>query len=140
MAELFLRARQRAQELGSIPPLTHDGEDVTRWIGSRVSEAECWLAEDRAANLVGMLVLDGDLLDQLYVEPDLTGTGIGSRLIDVAKRELPGGLRLWTFVSNGGAQRFYIRHGFAEARRTDGSDNEEREPDSLYVWRPSPPG
>jgi hypothetical protein len=46
----------------------------------------------------------------------------------------PEGLRLWTFASNAGAQRFYERHGFVETRRTDGRDNEERAPDILYVW------
>jgi len=43
-------------------------------------------------------------------------------------------LRLWTFASNAGAQRFYERHGFVETRRTDGRDNEEGAPDVLYIW------
>jgi GNAT superfamily N-acetyltransferase len=47
-----------------------------------------------------MLVLDGEWIDQLYVDPTHTGHGIGSRLLEVAKRERPSGLRLWTFVSN----------------------------------------
>ncbi len=38
------------------------------------------------------------------------------------------------FDSNAGAQRFYARHGFGEVRRTDGSDNEEREPDVEMAW------
>jgi ribosomal protein S18 acetylase RimI-like enzyme len=54
----------------------------------------------------------------------------------VAKRERPEGLRLWTFASNEAAQRFYLRHGFREVERTDGSDNEERAPAVLYAWRP----
>ena len=84
-------------------------------------------------DLVGLLVLDGDWVDQLYVEPALTGRGIGTKLLVLAKRERSGGLRLRTFASNLGAQRFYERHGFAEADRTDG-DNEEGAPDILYVW------
>ena len=64
--------------------------------------------------------------------PDLTGRGIGADLLAVAKRERPDGLRLWTFASNTGAQRFYERHGFVAVRRTDGRDNEERAPDVLY--------
>ena len=66
--------------------------------------------------------------------PSLTGRGIGSALLAVAKRERPQGLRLWTFQSNTGAQRFYERHGFVEVRRTDGRDNEERAPDVLYAY------
>jgi ribosomal protein S18 acetylase RimI-like enzyme len=90
---------------------------------------------------VGILVLKGDCIDQLYVDPTLTGRGIGAELLELAKRERPHGLRLWTFVSNGGAQRFYGRHGFREVERTDGTRNEERAPDIHYAWnRSSPPG
>jgi ribosomal protein S18 acetylase RimI-like enzyme len=64
----------------------------------------------------------------------MTGRGFGAQLLAVAKRERPRGLSLWTFASNTGAQRFYERHGFIEADRTDGSRNEECAPDVLYVW------
>jgi hypothetical protein len=47
-------------------------------------------------------------------------------------------LKLWTLQSNAGAQRFYLRHGFVEADRTDGADNEERAPDILYVLEGAP--
>jgi GNAT superfamily N-acetyltransferase len=97
-------------------------------------ETEWWVAEDEAGTLLAVMVLDGPWLEQLYVEPGMTGRGIGGRLVDIAKRQRPDGLRLWTFVSNVGAQRFYERHGFVEVQRTDGQDNEERAPDILYVW------
>ena len=45
------------------------------------------------------------------------------------------GLELWTFQINATAQRFYERHGFVAVDRTDGSANEEREPDIRYRWR-----
>jgi GNAT superfamily N-acetyltransferase len=136
-ADLWLRARKAA--LGAIPPPAHDDGDVRDWFASHVvPDTELWLAEDGAGALLGILVLDGPWLDQLYVEPGMTGRGIGSALVELAKRERPGGLRLWTFVSNVGAQRFYERHGFVEVRRTDGRDNEERAPDVLYVWRDAP--
>ena len=80
------------------------------------------------------IVLDGSWVDQLYVDPAMTGRGVGTALVELAKRERPDGLRLWTFASNTGAQRFYERHGFVEVRRTDGRENEERAPDILYVW------
>jgi GNAT superfamily N-acetyltransferase len=60
----------------------------------------------------------------LYVEPTLTGCGIGSELIGLAQRVRPKGLRLWTFESNLGAQRFYERRGFRPMERAEG-DNEE---------------
>jgi len=132
-ADLYLRARTAAG--GTIPPPAHTPDEVRSWFAEHVVPAtELWVAETREARLAGILVLDEDWLDQLYVEPGLTGRGIGTALLAFAQDRRPKGLRLWTFVSNTGAQRFYERHGFTEAERTDGRDNEERSPDILYVW------
>jgi GNAT superfamily N-acetyltransferase len=134
-ADLYLRARAAALRAGSIPAGVHDDDDVRGYFASRiVEECELWVAEHDGA-LAGILVLDGDFVDQLYVEPGLTGRGIGSALLAVAKRERPQGLQLWAFQTNTGARRFYERHGFVEVRRTDGRDNEERAPDVLYAYR-----
>ena len=133
-AELMLRARKAAAAAGTIPHTVHDDDDVRNWIATIViPKLETWLAE-RDGELAGILALSDGWIEQLYLEPALTGQGIGSELIEFAKQRQPDGLRLWTFESNRGAQRFYQRHGFVEARRTDG-DNEERAPDILYVWR-----
>jgi GNAT superfamily N-acetyltransferase len=132
-ADLWLRSRKAA--LDAIPPCVHSDDDVRRWFATHVvCEAELWLAEDSARRLVGILVLDGSWVDQLYVEPTMTGRGIGACLVRLAQRERPDGLQLWTFASNTRAQRFYERQGFVEMRRTDGRDNEERAPDILYAW------
>jgi GNAT superfamily N-acetyltransferase len=132
-ANLWLRARKRS--LSTIPAPVHDDDDVHRWFASHVvCDTELWIAENGAGTPVGILVLDGEWVDQLYVEPAMTGRGIGAQLLSVAKRERPGGLRLWTFASNTPAQRFYERHGFVQRDRTDGHDNEERAPDILYTW------
>lgn len=137
-AELYLRARRAGTASGTVPPPAHGDDEVRDWVVRVVIPAgECWLAENASGTVLGMLVLEEDWIDQLYVDPELTGAGIGSALIAVAKRERPDGLRLWTFQSNRGAQRFYRCHGFHEAERTDGSRNEERAPDVRYVWRPT---
>jgi len=60
-----------------------------------------------AGRLLGILVLEGPWIDQLYVEPSVTRCGIGTDLLRLATRERPAGLRLWTFASNTSAQRFY---------------------------------
>ena len=134
-ADLYLRARAAALHAGSIPAGVHDDDDVRGYFASHIVKAcELWVAEQDGA-LAGILVLDGAVVDQLYVEPGLTGRGIGSALLAVAKRERPQGLALWAFQSNTGARRFYERHGFIEVRRTDGRDNEERAPDVLYAYR-----
>jgi hypothetical protein len=36
------------------------------------------------------------------------------------------------------ARRFYQQHGFVPAEFTDGSGNEEREPDIRFRWQTSP--
>jgi ribosomal protein S18 acetylase RimI-like enzyme len=136
-AEVYLRARHAA--VPTIPALAHDDDDVRGWFRDVVvAERELWVAEGGSGAVVGILVLDGDHLDQLYVEPGLTGRGIGSTLLSEAKRVRPRGLQLWAFQSNGGALRFYERHGFVEAERTDGHANEEGAPDVRFVW--APPG
>ncbi|MFF9766617.1 GNAT family N-acetyltransferase [Streptomyces sp. NPDC014636] len=86
--------------------------------------------------VVGMMVLHDDELSQLYVAPAWRGRGLGDRFVALAKERSPRGLTLWTFQVNAPAHRFYERHGFVAAEYTDGSDNEEREPDVRYVWRP----
>ncbi|WP_089100975.1 GNAT family N-acetyltransferase [Streptomyces hyaluromycini] len=100
-----------------------------------VPERETWLAE-AGGRVVGMMVLAGDLLSQLYLAPEWRGRGIGDRFVALAKERSPQGLTLWTFQVNKPAHRFYERHGFVAVEYTDGSGNEEREPDVRYVWTP----
>ncbi len=136
VAELYLQARRHS--VPQVPPVVHGDDDVRRWMRDLLGEHEVWLANaaDGRAPL-GLMVLEGDWLGQLYVDPAWTGRGIGTRLVALAKQRRPGGLQLWTFESNLGAQRFYERHGFTVEERTDGSGNEEGAPDRRYRWRPA---
>jgi GNAT superfamily N-acetyltransferase len=86
--------------------------------------------------VVGLLVLNGAELKQLYLEPAWRGRGLGDRFMALAKQQKPNGLSLWTFQVNEPAQRFYQRHGFVEVERTNGWRNDEREADVRYVWQP----
>ncbi|CAL9425744.1 histone acetyltransferase [Streptomyces griseomycini] len=97
---------------------------------------ETWVAEIPDGDVVGVMVLEGEELAQLYLAPDWRGRGLGDRFVTLAKERSPGGLSLWTFQVNAPAHRFYERHGFTAVERTDGDGNEEREPDVRYVWRP----
>ena len=100
-----------------------------------VPSRETWVAVAEE-QIVGLMVLADDLLSQLYLAPDWRGRGLGDRFVALAKERSPRGLSLWTFQVNKPAHRFYERHGFVETERTDGSGNEEREPDVRYVWTP----
>ncbi|MDT9694584.1 GNAT family N-acetyltransferase [Streptomyces sp. P17] len=100
-----------------------------------VPRQDTWVAEAGGA-LVGVMVLHGELLSQLHLAPDWRGRGLGDRFVQLAKELSPQGLNLWTFQINKPAHRFHERHGFVAVEYTDGSDNEEREPDVRYVWKP----
>jgi putative acetyltransferase len=93
---------------------------------------EVWGAE-RQSKLVGIIAFRRDWIDQLYVLPDAQGHGVGSDLLEIAQHTLSL-LNLWTFQRNTRARRFYEASGFVAVRETDGSGNEEKEPDVLYRW------
>jgi len=143
IAEVWLRSRHAS--VPAIPPPVHSDDEVRGWFADVVLPTrEVWVAAPRSVpseaggpTIVAVLVLDGDWLDQLHVDPGWFGRGIGSMLVDRAKAERPDGLDLWTFASNAGARRFYERHGFVAVDATDG-DNEEGDPDIRYHW-PAPP-
>lgn len=115
----------------------HTDDEVRAWFREVVVPGEeTWVAT-ADGSVVGMMVLDDEDLDQLYLDPAWQGRGIGGRLVNLAKQRRPAGLALWTFQVNEPARRFYERHGFVAAETTDGHRNEEREPDVRYVWRPA---
>jgi chorismate mutase/GNAT superfamily N-acetyltransferase len=133
LATLYLAAREAAYP--AMPRSVHPALEVRSWFRGRFDApgTEVWLAE-RDGGAVGLLLLEDDWVHSLYVDPALVGHGIGSALLDLAKGLRPEGLGLWVFEANEGARRFYARHGFAEVRRTDGSGNEEQEPDVEMAW------
>lgn len=62
--------------------------------------------------LAGFIAFSSDSVDQLYVRPGYQGSGIGSRLLALAKNNARGSLSLYTFARNGGARVFYEKQGF----------------------------
>jgi GNAT superfamily N-acetyltransferase len=96
---------------------------------------EVWGAFDGAV-MIGMLAFREDWIDQLYVLPAAQGRGVGTELLQVGQSSFDR-LHLWTFQRNRRARRFYEARGFALVEETDGADNEEKEPDALYVWKRS---
>ena len=105
-----------------------------RWFYRERVFPECtlWGAIESDA-LVGIIAFREDWIDQLYILPNAQGRGLGTSLLDLAKRQAQS-LSLWTFQRNTAARRFYERRGFVVIEETDGSGNEEREPDVLYRW------
>jgi len=83
--------------------------------------------------MVGLIAFRDDWIEQLYVLPEVQGCGVGSELLQIAKRAFDC-LQLWTFQRNLRARRFYEERGFALVEETDGAGNEEKEPDARYLW------
>lgn len=132
IAEVWLAA---FRETYAFPP-AHTDAEVRSWVRTGLLPAtDTWVAAvgDR---VVAFMSLRGRTVEQLYVRRPWTRHRIGSRLLSVAKERRPSGLELWTFQINAGARRFYERHGFVVVEMTDGSANEEHQPDVRYAWNP----
>jgi GNAT superfamily N-acetyltransferase len=134
LAAVFRAARHAAMPW--LPRLHSEAED-RRYFAGVIRECDV-LVVRREETPVAFVAVREDMIEHLYVTPEAQRAGIGSALLDAAKSLRPGGLRLWTFQRNDGARAFYAHHGFVEVELTDGSANEEREPDVLLAWPPQP--
>jgi chorismate mutase/ribosomal protein S18 acetylase RimI-like enzyme len=133
IADLYTAARVAA--VPQMPPAMHTNAEDRAWMAGQLAkdDHEAWVAE-RDGRIVGYALLSPVWLDHLFIDPDLTGGGIGSALLDLVTSLRPGGFSLWVFESNTRARRFYARHGLVELERTDGSGNEEKAPDIRMAW------
>lgn len=59
----------------------------------------------------GLVIIEGDEVQRLFVEPSFQGRGIGAALLRYAMEEHRA-THLWALEKNTGALRFYARHGF----------------------------
>jgi GNAT superfamily N-acetyltransferase len=134
IADVFLDARREAMPW---LPVLHSREDAIAYFAGHVLlHQEVFVAEVNRL-VAGFMALEGDLVDHLYVAPAFQGWGIGGKLVALAKQLRAEGLKLWTFTRNARARRFYEARGFRASQFTDGTRNEEHEPDVLYTWLPS---
>jgi GNAT superfamily N-acetyltransferase len=120
------------KSMAFFPKLHSDEEDRT-FVARFIVETETWIAET-SGRIVGLACIDRGWLMHLYMHPEFHNRGIGSALLAHVKARHPDGFQLWTFQANGGARRFYERHGCEAAEFTDGSRNEEKLADVRYKW------
>jgi ribosomal protein S18 acetylase RimI-like enzyme len=132
VADVYLSA---ISEMTYLPELYT--EDETRKFIREVllPKNEVWVAEE-AEELVGFVGFGDGSLRHLWVRTDNQNQGVGTALLNVAKERCPGGLKLRVFQRNSGARRLYERNGFTLVELTDGSSNEENEPEARYAWSP----
>ncbi len=107
-------------------------EDQAYFANVVFDECEVW-GSFNGHDLVGFIAFRENWIDQFYVLPAFQNRGVGGSLLAAAQARFCE-LHLWTFQRNEPARRFYESRGFSVAEKTDGSRNEEHEPDVRYVW------
>jgi putative acetyltransferase len=124
----------REVRMASLPylPDLHARADILAFFRDRVfATCEVWVADTGA--LDGYCAFRPDWVHHLYIRPECHRQGLGTALLGKAMA-VNTRLLLWTFQRNTGAIRFYRALGFHLLRETDGSSNEEHEPDALLEW------
>ncbi|WP_030186683.1 GNAT family N-acetyltransferase [Streptomyces sp. NRRL S-813] len=127
----------RSASMPYLPPQKRSHEQVTRWVQDVVlRRCRIWVAV-RDAEIIGYAALDGDMLEHLYLRPDVRRQGVGTLLLDEVRRHSPDGVCLHVFQQNTEARAFYESRGFTVLDTSDGDRNMENLPDMTLRWTPN---
>jgi putative acetyltransferase len=124
--------RSFREALPFIPELHTPEEDLEFIANTVFPKSEMFVAVIDDV-IQGFIAFDNEWVHHLYLLPEATGRGIGKLLLNLAKTRSHR-LQLWVFQKNSTARGFYESQGFKLVKETDGSCNEEHEPDALYEW------
>lgn len=72
----------------------------------------------RADTPVGVVMVTGNVIADLYVLPEEQNKGYGTGLLRYAMEQCEGSPTLWILENNAGAERLYRRNGFRPTGRT----------------------
>ncbi len=132
-------------DAGKIGDVMHQFAIRTDWMPELYTGAQCiafcgdmidrgWVTvagrEDVAE---GFIAQDGEEICAFFISTEVRSRGLGRMLLNHAKKQSDR-LTLWTFEPNERAHKFYLRQGFVETHRTDGSGNDENLPEIHYLW------
>jgi ribosomal protein S18 acetylase RimI-like enzyme len=132
IARVFIAARRGMTYLPGSP---YTEQETVNFFRGLIEDRENAVLEaiGEGGEIAGFAVFGKGRVDHLYVHPAHQRRGIGSRLLKAAQ-ERYAHLEGWVFEKNTDALKLYDRHGFRVVERTDGSRNEEHEPDIRIAW------
>ena len=116
--------------VGIVDP--HTPEEQREYLLSTVVPNHTVRVPNLDDKIVGFIAASSESINQLYVGVEYHRKGIGSLLIDWAKRRSGGSLWLYTFQRNKIARTFYERHGFSIVE--EGFEETWQLPDLKYSW------
>lgn len=132
VVRMWRRSRETAQPWLEARMGHSAADDLRHFREVVATQNEVWVALAEGAP-VGLMALRPGYIDHLYVEPSAQKLGVGTALLDHAKRAFPAGLALMTHVRNTNARAFYEHRGFT-AVAFGVSPPPESEPDVRYEW------
>jgi putative acetyltransferase len=91
--------------------------------GGALRVMELWMACDERGEPQGFIGLNGTRIEALFVDPDVHGNGLGSRLVGHAERLKGPALQVDVNQQNAGACAFYQRLGFEQVGRSELDDS-----------------
>lgn len=80
--------------------------------------ADLWVAGDDTGCVTGFLVMDGDMIDALFVDPAVHGQGVGTLLLKHALKQAPNA-RVDASEQATNALPFYLARGFRVIGRSE---------------------
>ena len=87
-------------------------DEVRIWYAGKLEEWDWAQVVTVDGVIVAFLAASGAHLDQLFVDPDYQGAGVGGLLLEAMLERHPGPLTLHVHAGNQPARRFYERFGF----------------------------
>ncbi|EIP3425644.1 acetyltransferase [Salmonella enterica] len=95
--------------------------ELEELVSDFLPEAPLWVTVTDQDEPVGFMLLTGEHMDALFIDPDVRGQGIGKRLVEHALTLVPG---LTTNVNEQNTQAvgFYKKMGFKVAGRSEMDD------------------
>ena len=134
LVEQIVTMWRPSQKLAFGQDSIHNYEEDVRFIKETLSKnTRILLAKSIVEErIVGMVAFTPSSVSQLYIDIDSINEGIGTQLLDIAKKESIGSLELYTYQTNLRSRSFYEKHDFKEVAQ--GDTKELNLPDIMYQW------